>query len=71
VIRLIRLLGVRRGEFVAVVGENSCSYVQVMLAAIWGGQVLVPMSLHLGDDHFRHILKVRDQVPKYCYCALR
>ena len=57
IVRLLRAHGVPRRAFVGISAENSPPYALAMLAAMWGEQVLVPISLHLSDDHFHHVLQ--------------
>ena len=53
---LLKSLGVDRGAMVGICGPNSVDYLQVELALLLGGYVLVPLSTHLTAAFRRHIV---------------
>ncbi|NPB03113.1 MAG: long-chain fatty acid--CoA ligase [Thermotogae bacterium] len=49
-------MGVRKGDFVALVGENRPEWGQGYLAILWAGGVVVPLDARLGPMERRYLL---------------
>ncbi|MEV4539580.1 long-chain fatty acid--CoA ligase [Asanoa sp. NPDC049518] len=53
---VLRRLGVRRGDAVAYLGENSPDLLQVMFGVAQAGAVFVPVNTRLAPTEIRHVL---------------
>lgn len=56
-VQMLRDLGIRPGERVAMLMGNSWEYVQTFLALCSGGMVAVPMNTRLLEDELLHIVR--------------
>ena len=56
----LRALGLKRGEHVAIVGENSPQWAISYFAAIWAGAVAVPLDARARTEHIKQVLALSD-----------
>ena len=53
-------LGLKRGEHVAVVGENSPQWAISYFAVIWAGAIAVPLDARARTEHIKQVLALSD-----------
>lgn len=56
----LRALGLKRGEHVAIVGENSPQWAISYFAAIWTGAIAVPLDARAKTEHIKQVLALSD-----------
>ena len=56
----LRSLGLRKGEHVAIVGENSPQWAISYFAAIWAGAIAVPLDARAKTEHIKQVLVLSD-----------
>ncbi len=52
--------GLKRGEHVAIVGENSPQWAISYFAAIWAGAIVVPLDARARTEHIKQVLTLSD-----------
>lgn len=56
----LRSSGLRKGEHVAIVGENSAQWAISYFAAIWAGAIAVPLDARAKTEHTKQVLALSD-----------
>ncbi len=56
----LRTLGLKRGDHVAIVGENSPQWAISYFAAIWAGAIAVPLDARARTEHVKQVLGLSD-----------
>ena len=56
----LRTLGLKRGDHVAIVGENSPQWAISYFAAIWAGAIAVPLDARARTEHVKQVLELSD-----------
>ena len=56
----LRTLGLKRGDHVAIVGENSPEWAISYFAAIWAGAIAVPLDARARTEHVKQVLGLSD-----------
>ena len=56
----LRALGLKRGDHVAIVGENSPEWAISYFAVIWAGAIAVPLDARARTEHVKQVLGLSD-----------
>ena len=56
----LRSLGLKKGDHVAIVGENSPQWAISYFAAIWAGAIAVPLDARARAEHIKQVLALSD-----------
>ncbi len=56
----LRALGLKKGDHVAIVGENSPQWAISYFAAIWAGAIAVPLDARARTEHIKQVLVLSD-----------
>ena len=56
----LRSLGLKEGEHVAIVGENSPQWAISYFAVIWAGAIAVPLDARARTEHIKQVLALSD-----------
>lgn len=56
----LRALGLKKGEHVAIVGENSPQWAISYFAVIWAGAIAVPVDARARTEHIKQVLGLSD-----------
>ncbi|MCY4263221.1 MAG: AMP-binding protein [Candidatus Dadabacteria bacterium] len=56
----LRYLGIKKGDHIAIVGENSPQWAISYFAAIWAGAIAIPLDARAKTEHTKQILALSD-----------